>query len=67
MAEQKYFAVKMKHSAIGCPEKQKRTMKSLGLTRFGKTSVVKDSPAMRGMIYKVIHLLDVQQVDAPKA
>ena len=48
----KHFRVKLKRSGIGRPETQKKTLKGLGLTRFGKTVSLKDTPAIRGMIRK---------------
>ena len=59
MATERYFEVKLKKSGIGQPGNQKATLKTLGLTRFGKSVYVRDNDAMRGMIYKVVHLVDV--------
>lgn len=56
---EKYFEVKLKRSSIGRPSDQQKTLRSLGLTRFGKKVYVKDTPTMRGMITKVVHLVDV--------
>ena len=39
----KHFRVKLKRSGIGRPETQKKTLKGLGLTRFGKTVSLKDT------------------------
>ena len=64
MAE-KHFRVKLKKSGIGRPEDQKRTLKGLGLTSFGRTVSLKDTPAIRGMIRKVVHLVDVEPVEGP--
>ena len=59
MAAERYFEVKLKKSGIGRPKNHKATLTTLGLTRFGKTVFVRDNAAMRGMIYTVIHLVDV--------
>tara|TARA_Y100001934_G_scaffold87661_1_gene108829 strand:+ start:501 stop:719 length:219 start_codon:yes stop_codon:yes gene_type:complete len=59
MASERYFEVTLKKSGIGRPENQKATLTTLGLTRFGKTVYVQDNSAMRGMLYKVVHLVDV--------
>jgi len=64
MAE-KHFRVKLKQSGIGRPETQKNTLKGLGLTRFGRTVSLKDTPAIRGMIRKVIHLVEVEPIEGP--
>lgn len=51
--------VKLVHSAIGRPERQKATVKGLGLTKLNKEVTLKDTPAIRGMINKVKHLVEV--------
>ncbi len=38
---------------------QRQTLKGLGLTRMNKTVKLKDTPAIRGMIRKVSHLVEV--------
>ena len=65
MSGKRHFAVKLKRSGTGRPESQKLTLKGMGLTRFGKTVYLKDTPAVRGMIYKVVHLVDVEAKDGP--
>ena len=49
-------------SAIGYPVRQKATIKALGLTRLYQTVEHDDSPAVRGMVNKVSHLLTVEEV-----
>jgi len=49
-------------SAIGKPEDQKRTVRALGLKRLGHTVEQADSPAVRGMIFKVKHLVKVEEL-----
>ena len=46
-------------SPIGCVERQRETLRGLGLTRMGKTVEVEKSPAVLGMIKKVAHLIRV--------
>lgn len=46
-------------SPIGYSERQKRTVKALGLTKLSETVEQQDTPAVRGMIEKVPHLLKV--------
>jgi large subunit ribosomal protein L30 len=46
-------------SAIGRPGSQRDTLKGLGLNKIGRRSSVADTPANRGMIAKVAHLLRV--------
>ncbi len=56
----KSFKVTLKRSLIGCTETQKETVRCLGLRRTNSTAVVADTPANRGQILKVQHLLDVE-------
>lgn len=54
-------------SAIGTKPKQRGTLRALGLGRIGRTNVVPDRPEIRGMIAKVPHLIDVEEVDDAEA
>ncbi|MBJ68525.1 MAG: 50S ribosomal protein L30 [Acidimicrobiaceae bacterium] len=49
-------------SSIGTKPKQRGTLRALGLGRIGKTHVLPDKPEIRGMIAKVPHLIEVQEV-----
>ena len=42
------------------PEPQRLIIKGLGLRRIGHTVTLRDTPAIRGMIMKVQHLVDVE-------
>ena len=46
-------------SAIGRPAKQRQTLVGLGLNRIGRQSSLEDTPAVRGMIAKVAHLIRI--------
>ncbi|MDI6741335.1 MAG: 50S ribosomal protein L30 [Smithella sp.] len=48
-------------SEIGRPEKQKKVLKGMGLTKLNKTVTLVDTPQVRGMINKVIHLVSVEE------
>jgi large subunit ribosomal protein L30 len=48
-------------SAIGFPKPQKRTVRSLGLHRMHQTVEHEDTPALRGMLNSVIHLLQIEE------
>ena len=50
-------------SVIGYNEKQKLTVKALGLHRLHQTVEHSDSPIIRGMINKVSHLVQVETVE----
>ncbi|NLE49488.1 MAG: 50S ribosomal protein L30 [Sandaracinaceae bacterium] len=47
----------------GRPETQRRTIAGLGLRGINKSVVVDNTPAFRGMIKKVIHLVKVEEID----
>jgi len=49
-------------STIRRSEKQKRTIKALGLGKLHKTVIQKDVPQVRGMIKQVSHLVAVEEV-----
>lgn len=49
-------------SAIGYRFDQKRTIEALGLRRLGHTVEHRDTPAIRGMIRKIQHLVEVSEV-----
>ena len=54
----KTITVKLKKSTIGSNERQKANVRGLGLRRIGHEKTLENTPAVRGMIKKVIHLLD---------
>ena len=47
-------------SAIARPSVQSLHLKGLGLRRIGHTVVLKDTPAIRGLVRKVQHLVEVE-------
>lgn len=53
--------ITQRRSAIGSPPDQRRTIKALGLRRIGHTVVRKDTPDTRGMVFKVRHLVEVEE------
>ncbi len=53
--------VKWVKSAIGYPKDQKATIKALGFRKLQQTVEHNDQPAIRGMIHKVIHLVQVEE------
>jgi large subunit ribosomal protein L30 len=48
-------------SPIGRPKDQGATLVGLGLNKLHRTSTLEDTPAVRGMIAKVAHLLRVEE------
>ena len=51
-------------SKNGSTQRQRDTLRSLGLRRIGHTVEVKDTPQARGMLHRVRHLLEVDEKDA---
>ncbi len=50
----------LRRSAIGTNPRQRATLRGLGLTRMGKSVILKDSPAVRGMLARVSHLVETE-------
>lgn len=50
-----------KKSAIGYNKRQKATIKALGFRKLNQTVVHDDTPAIRGMIERVSHLVEVKE------
>ena len=63
MADKKLRVTKIR-SAIGRESGQKKTLEALGLRKVNSCRVHTDTPQIRGMIFKVKHLLRVEEVDA---
>jgi len=55
--------ITLKRSLIGRPEDQRVTVRTLGLRKLHQTVVHDDNPAIRGMVNKVIHLVDVKEIE----
>ncbi len=53
--------VRQVKSEIGFPRTQRATLRGLGLRRLGAVRELDDSPSVRGMIRKVIHLVQVEE------
>ncbi len=60
--EVKKLRVTYRTSFIGVKADQKDTIRRLGFTRLGQTVEHPDTPAIRGMIHKVRHLVTVTEV-----
>ncbi|MBP7340685.1 MAG: 50S ribosomal protein L30 [Smithellaceae bacterium] len=57
----KMLKVKMVKSVITRPEKQRKVLRGLGLNKVNSTVTLADTPEIRGMINKVIHLVSVEE------
>ncbi len=55
----KEFKVKQIKSTIGLTKSQKETLRCLGLRKIGHQVIVKDTPANRGQLYKMSHVLEL--------
>lgn len=54
--------IKQVKSGIGAPHDQRATLQALGL-KHQRAVIQKDNPAIRGMIFKVRHLVEVTEVE----
>lgn len=58
-SEMATIKIKQTKSRIGAPKDQKRTLDALGLTKMHRVVEHEDTPAIRGLIRKVNHLVTV--------
>ena len=59
----KKLKIKQTKSYIGRPEKQRRVLRGLGLGKVNRAVLLNDTPEIRGMAQKVIHLIAMEEVD----
>jgi len=59
----KHLKVTLVRSVIGRPRKQREVVKGLGLRKISSSVIRKDCPEIRGMIYKIVHLVKVEAID----
>ena len=64
MSKANTLKVTLVKSPIGYAKDQKATVRALGLKRMNQTVEHNDAPAIRGMIFKVQHLVKVEEVQA---
>ena len=55
--------ITLKRSLIGRNQKQRGTVRALGLTKTNQTVIKEDSPQIQGMIKKVSHMLEVEVIN----
>ena len=53
--------VTLVRSMIGKPERQRRTLRGLGLTKLNKTVELENSPSVRGMVNAVSHMVKIEE------
>lgn len=61
MAKTKTLKIKLVKSPIGYSKRQKGTVKALGLKKLNDIVEQADTPVIRGMIFKVSHLVEVEE------
>jgi large subunit ribosomal protein L30 len=59
----KKLKVTLKRSLIGKKPNQRATISGLGLRKLHQERILENTPAVRGMIKKVLHLVDVAEVE----
>ncbi len=58
----KKLNIKLVKSPIGYSRRQKGTVRALGLRRMNQLVVQEDNPVIRGMVNKISHLLEVEEL-----
>lgn len=58
----KQLEITLTRSVIGRPKDQRATVKSLGLRKIRQSVVREDTPAIRGMVNKVSHLVSMKEL-----
>ena len=48
-------------SMIGRPEKHRKVLRGMGLTKINRTVELEDTPSIRGMVHAVSHLVKVEE------
>lgn len=59
MAEK--LKITLVRSMIGRPEKHRRVLRGMGLTKLNRTVELEDTPSIRGMAHAVSHLVKVEE------
>jgi large subunit ribosomal protein L30 len=59
----KTLRVTQVRSSVSCPKDQGQTLKALGLRKMHQTVEQVDNPCVRGMLFKVRHLVEVEEID----
>jgi len=63
----KQLRVRQLRSVIGIPEPQRLVVKGLGLRGPGSEVTVANTPSFRGMVKKVLHLVQVEEIKSDQA
>lgn len=57
----KQLVIRQRRSAIGEKDEARRTLRALGLRRLNHVVVRPDAPAVRGMVRRVAHLVELEE------
>jgi large subunit ribosomal protein L30 len=60
---EKIIRITLRKSPIGYSERQKGTVKALGLKRMHQSIEHVDTPVMRGMVARISHLVEVEEIN----
>jgi large subunit ribosomal protein L30 len=60
----KKLRITLVKSPIGYSKRQKATVQALGLGKMNSSALHEDTPPVRGMIHKIIHLLKVEEIES---
>ena len=60
-AKKRKLKLKLVKSVIGSTKRQRETVKGLGLRRIRHSVELQDTPEIRGMVTKVLHLIEVEE------
>jgi large subunit ribosomal protein L30 len=66
MTDERKLRITWVKSSIGYNRRQKGTIRALGLRRLGDAVEQADTPVIRGMVDKVSHLVEVQEISGEK-
>lgn len=58
----KQLSITLRRSMIGRPERERVTLRTLGLTKREQTVIKPDNASIRGMVNRVVHLVDVKEL-----
>jgi len=64
MGKKSMVRVRQVKSGIGYAKDQKATLRGLGLRRLNQVVELEDTPAVRGMIHKVVHLVRIEELQS---
>ncbi|MBD3414596.1 MAG: 50S ribosomal protein L30 [Candidatus Aminicenantes bacterium] len=60
--KEKEIRIRLVRSLVGRPQKQREIVRGMGLRKLNSEAIRKDNPAIRGMISKVSHLVQVEEL-----